>query len=551
MKKVFYFILTVVLTALVSCQKTGPAEPVWVEIPYSVSTDITKVTYNNGYSQKTGDKLRVKGTVREDISGLLTYDSGAGEWSGTLRYLESEGEPEAGVTELTVTLVHADNDDESTYAHGCLGVHTLQEAAERLSLLTGSTTFGSTGKVTLTQQATFVEVTVAFNFIGTGTMVTGETSVDVIVGGNTIASGTADLENVAAQGDPAEYQAHFFMALPGGTAISENDYVDICDRKAYLRNSGAANATLAANTKYTLTRTIDFKPELGDPYWSDGTYGRIAHPSGVEVVGIIVFVNNYADSDESDLAKEARALTEYIAPNLETGVPAKYGHALVMSLRNADPNIKWGSTSTRYTEAVQSPSQTLATTNVRGYLNTQAQGTETAPLAALNYRSGDTHTGVDSGWFLPSIGQWMYSISTRGFGGADPAEDWTVTNNKNWLTQGGLGNLVGVMKSSSSENALVLSLNNRLEVLKQDFGCDYDAFGMTVNGLFGDNYWTSSEYSANQALRMNFGTVEIINNQQYSTIKVSAVTKSNKNFTYSTGGVSYTYPMKVRPFLAF
>lgn len=541
MKKVFYFVLTVVLTALVSCQKQEPAEPVWVEIPYSVSTDITKVTYNNGYSQKAGDKLRVQGTVREDISGLLTYDSVASEWSGSLRYLESEGEPAVG-TALTVTLVHADNADESTYAHGCMSVSTLAEAAEKLSLLTGSTTFGDTGTVILTQQATFVDVTVAINVVGAGSMVTGETSVDVIVGGSTLASGTAEIANVADQGDPAVYQAHFFMVLPGGTSISENDYVEICDRKAYLRNSGASSVTLAANTKYTLNRSIEFKPELGDPYWSDGTYGRIAHPSGVEVVGIIVFVNNYEDSDNSDLAAEARALTEK---------GSDFGHALVMSLRNANPNIKWGGTLTRYTEAVQSPSQTLATTNVSGYLNTQAQRTETAPLAALNYRSGDTHSGVDSGWFLPSIGQWMYSISTRGFGGADPAEDWTVTNNKNWLREGGLGNLVGVMQSDLEENALVFSLNNRLEVLKQHLGCDYDAFGMTVNGLFGDNYWTSSEYSANQALRMNFGTVEMINNKQYSTIKVSAVTKSSKNYTYSSGGVSYTYPMKVRPFLAF
>ena len=541
MKKVFYIILTVVLTALVSCQKTGPAEPVWVEIPYSVSTDITKVSYNNGYSQKAGDKLRVKGVSREDISGLLTYDSGAGEWSGNLRYLESEGEPEAGVTELTVTLVHADNADESTYGHGCLSVSSLPEAAEKLSLLTGSTTFGSTGTVTLTQQATFVQVTVSFDFIGTGTMVTGETSVDVTVGGETIASGTAEIANVAAPGDPADYEAHFFMALPGGTAITENDYVEICDRKAYLRNSGASSVTLAANTKYTLNRTIDFKPELGDPYWSDGTYGRIAHPSGVEVVGIIVFVNNYAANDESDLAVTARALTES---------SYGYGHALVMSLRNAASAVKWRNNSSQQqnsTTYITTPAETLVAANVSGYHNSDLLAGCTAVDYALNYRSGDIHTGVDSGWFLPSIGQWIYSISTRGFGGADPVETWTATDNKNWITKGQLSNLVGVMKSTSSENALVLSLNNRLEVLKQNLGCDYDAFGMSQGNYYGDNYWSSSENTASNAIRMNFGSMETIQGQLYSTIKTSGISKGN-----IAPSSPYDFCiMKVRPFLAF
>ena len=534
MKKVFYFILTVVLAALVSCQKTGPAEPVWVEIPYSVSTDITKVTYNNGYSQKTGDKLRVKGTVREDISGLLEYNNG--QWEGNLRYLQSEGEPAAG-TALTVTLVHADNADEATYGHGCLSVSTLAEAAEKLSLLTGSTTFGSTATVTLTQQATFVQVTVSFDFIGTGTMVTGETSVDVIVGGLKIASGTAEIVNVAAPGDPAEYQAHFFMALPGGTAITENDYVEICDRKAYLRNSGTSSVTLAANTKYTLNRTIEYKPELGDPYWSDGTYGRIAHPAGVSVVGIIVFVNNYASNDNSELAVQARAITE-------DGYG--FGHALVMSLKNAATAVKWGS-GTYTSSYVTTPSATLNVDNISGFHNTSLQSGCTAADYALNYRSGDTHTGTDSGWFLPSIGQWMYSISRRGFGGADPAEDWIVTNGNYWLVNGSIGNLVGVKQGETNENLLVISLNNRLEVLREDFGSDYDSFGMSQGTKYGDNYWTSSEYSSSEALRMNLGSVETIQGHFYSTIKVN---KLGKGKTDPGGDYAFSI-MKVRPFLAF
>lgn len=533
MKKVFWFILTAVLTAFVSCQKQGPAEPVWVEIPYSVSTDITKVTYNNGYSQKAGDKLRVRGVTREDISGILEYNSGVGQWEGNLRYLESEGEPAVG-TELTVTLVHADNDDESTYAHGCLGVSTLAEAAEKLSLLTGSTTFGSTGTVTLTQQATFVQVTVSFDFLGTGTMVTGETSVDVTVGGDHIASGTVEIANVAASGDP-DYEAYFFMALPGGTEITENDYIEICDRKAFLRNSGASSVTLAANKKYTMARTVQFKPELGDPYWSDGTYGRIAHPAGIDIVGIIVYVNK-------DDSAESLAVTE----STHGG-----GHALVMALHNASSGDKWTSINAEaLTPLVTTPAEAVAISNVSGFSNTQAQAGKRAPDYALNYRSGegDDHTN-DTGWFLPSVGQWIYSLSD--FASVDPMENWFNREGKNWITLGKFNDLVFVKEGPADANLLIESLNNRFEVLQNHLGCTYDTFGIlvwdgTVNKyVFSDSYWTSTENSDSQAVRFNLGSVEQKNSKYYSTLKVAAIAKN------STFAWKQECPLKVRPFLAF
>ena len=537
MKKVFYIILTAVLTALVSCQKQGPAEPVWVEIPYSVSTDITKVAYNNGYSQKAGDKLRVQGTVREDISGLLTYDSVAGEWSGNLRYLESEGEPSVG-TALTVTLVHADNADESTYGHGCLSVSGLPEAAEKLSLLTGSTTFGSTDTVTLTQQATFVDVTVSINFVGAGTMVTGETSVDVIVGGSTLASGTAEIANVAAPGDPAVYQARFFMALPGGTTITDSDYAELCDRKVFLRNSGAASATLAANTEYTMSRTLMFKPELGDPYWSDGTYGRVAHPSGVEIVGIIVYVNN-------DDSEEAQAVTEK-----DNGG----GHALVMALRNASSGETWGPSQQFNENFVTTKAGTIAVSNLSGYANTVAQKANVncnAARSAANYRSAynDAHTDHDTGWFLPSVGQWICSISD--FGEVNPKEEWINTSGKTWFTGNIDTNLALVKEGPADANLLIQGLNHRMEVLKNHLGCDYDDFGILVwddtknKYVFSDSYWTSTEKSSSDILRFNLGSVESVKSKYYSTIKVTNVSKT------ATYAWKVECPLKVRPFLAF
>lgn len=534
MKKAFYFILMAVLTAVVSCQKTGPdkAEPVWVEIPFSVNAQISKVNYDNGYSRKDGDKLSVHCASREDISGFLNYDGSDGKWNGHLRYLESEGEPAVG-TPLTVTLVHADNADESTYAHGVMSVSTLKDAAERLSLLTGSINYGATTPVTLYQQATFVETAVTFNFVGTGSMPTGTTSVDVIVGGATVASGTAELQNEAGPGEPADYKARFFMALPGGTTLTENDYLEVCDRVIPLRDAGASAVSLVANKRYTMDRSCDYKPELGDPYWSDGTYGRVSHDPGVEVVGIIVYVNN-------DNSEGSRALTEY---------GAGYGHALVMALHNAAEGMAWGE-KTLHTEKITTANQVVSTSNVSGYANTtESETAVTAAIAARNYRSGqnDTHTS-DSGWFLPSIGQWVYSISTDGFGGADPVDEWTLndTGRSNWLASGTIGNaLIYVKSGSTNVNLLVKSLNDRLEVLRAHFGCEYDSFGMTSGSDFSDNYWSSSEYDANSAIRLNFGSVEKKGSIYYTTVKINKEDKA-KTWTWKE-----PFIMKVRPFLAF
>lgn len=530
MKKQLLFILSAAFLALVSCHKPDPAvkDPVMVSIPIRLSSQVTKVAYDGtGYSIKSGDKLRISGVSRTDISALLDYSSASGEWSGDLWYDAGQSEPENG-TALAATLIHAGNTDESTYAHGCAA--NFQTAVETLSLFTGSLEFGDE-QVTLHQQTSFVNATITFNFTGTGSMATGETSVEVIIGNETIASGSAVIGNGAVSGT---YTSCFTLALPGGTTLTDGGaFMRVCDRDIPMRESGAAAATLAANKSYSINRSCDFKPELGDPYWSDGTYGRISHRPGVEVVGIIVYVNN-------DDTEDSRALTEY---------SYGYGHALVMALHNAAEGVAWGE-KTLHTEKITTSNQVVATTNVSGYNNTTSLETAvTAAIAARNYRSDQNDTHIhDSGWFLPSIGQWLYSISVEGFGGADPVDQWTLndTNHTQWLGNAAIGNaLVYVKSGSTNENLLVKSLNDRLEVLKTDFGCAYDSFGMTVGSDFSDNYWSSSEYDASNAIRLNFGSVEHKGSVYYTTIKINKEDKS-KTWTWKEA-----FPMKVRPFLAF
>jgi hypothetical protein len=338
------------------------------------------------------------------------------------------------------------------------------------------------------------------------------------------------------EGSAHNYQAVFVAAVPGGTEMKGSKR-SICEREVTILPADGDSKVVGKNKKYTLEpRSVDFGPQLGDPFWSDGSYGRISHPAGVSVIGIIVYVN-----DGSDIGN---ALTEKNGDN--------YGHALVMSLRNVFSEGKaWGNKGTLYnTNTITKPSQTMEVSRLSGLANTNsinASGrTDMAAYYASQYRSDQSdNISSTTGWFLPSIGQWIYTISEDGFGGANPASEWMRNDYyTKWLTTGALSDLVLVMPATTA-NALTESLNARLAVLDGDFSCGYDSFGMTSGSDFSDNYWSSSEKSADEALRMNFGSVETYNGNNYSTIKANPV---GKNQTYAW---KEPFIMKIRPFLAF
>lgn len=556
MKK-FIILFAAAILMVLSCEPMSIEENVekpnvdniYTTIHYSlksVSTGTeTKVSYDatNGYSIKTGDKLSIAGKDR-DITGTLIYNTDAHEWQGDLTYKTSEGELVVGTTDLVATLIHADNTNATTYANAVVGSDQssmLKYAVEHYSLLTANYNFGDE-TITLKQQAAFLDVNVTFT--GAPQLQAGTTYADIETPAGT-ASGTTQL--VAAG---SNFTAHFMAVVPAGHNVQDFK-ITLCDRDITFDNS----ATLSANKKYMVNRTIAFKPQNGDPFWSDGTYGRTEHSDpNVSIVGIIVYVNQGNAT--------GNAITE------ET---SGFGHGLVMALHNvpfpgsssalwgADGGVRWRTTSTASTRVtpylVTKPSETLDANKASGLTNTNAiidvLGSNSAAYLAKNY-SLATAPSNTSGWFLPSIGQWMYTISTDGFGGAKPATDWTNNDGKNWLTKGNIGDLVRVMDNNgSTENLLVKSLNDRLELLKAEFAPDendfYDEFGWSVNGEFGDNYWTSSEKADNEAFRMNLGSVETDNQgNKHSTIKPKGETKTRTQANYKSGFI-----MRIRPFLAF
>ena len=531
------FLMVGALLLVASCSAPEIEEVVEVNprttIPFSVvvSTDMTKVSYADAkYAFKTGDSFVVESgsSERDDIEGTLAFD-GDKKLKGEISFETAKGLDNG--TPLTITLINADNSDKDSYAKGIAA--TLQEAVEKYSLFTttlefnSATTESSPQRVSFAQQAAFLEITVTFNVLTT--MPTGVTPVELTTAGGLKLSGNSEIELAG-----SEYKATFVAALPGGTEM-QGSKLSVCEREIAILSS---SKVIEKNKQYKVARSVDFSPQLGDPFWSDGSYGRISHPAGVSVIGIIVYVN-----DGSDIGN---ALTEKNGDN--------YGHALVMSLRNVFSTGKaWGNKGTLYTSnTITSPAQTMEQSRLSGLANTQtinASGrTDMAAYAASQYRSGQSDDlSNTTGWFLPSIGQWIYTISKDGFGGANPASEWMRNDGKGtkWLTAAGkLSDLVLVMPATTA-NALTESLNARLAVLDDDFSCGYDSFGISWESDFSDNYWTSSENSENQALRMNFGSVETYKGSSYSTIKASPVNKDITSYYQNA------FIMKIRPFLAF
>ena len=537
-------------------EKPAVSEKATIPFSLTVTTESTRVSYADGtYQFKAGDKSHVQGVERTGLEGYLTQNGNV--WSGNLSY---DGDKPAVDTPLAITLVHADNTDVSTYAKAIVGSapegsSLLREAVEHYSLFTAdNVTLGSTSAV-LYQQATFLDVTVEFDFDGSHIIDAGKALVDLKTTQGEVTEETDFYEKPNTNGE--DFYVHFMAVIPGNQKVKDFS-LTVGDRPITFTDT---DKDLPRNKKFTVNRTIAFHPQVGDPFWSDGTYGRLRHPDSEEhIVGIVVYVNE----NGGDIAN---AITE---KRTEANGNQLFGHGLVMALTNAAVDVKWGEEKGKIQCTggyITKPEQTLFSTNLSGYSNTESiiaaltgagAVSGSAALLAKNYTYNgfSVSTTSTTGWFLPSIGQWMYTISEDGFGGADPASDWINGNGVRWLESpeyplsGDLGDLIYVKECTDSKlNVLVSSLNDRLAQFQEEFQVAYDPFGdpSSTNNV-SDNYWTSSEKDKDNALRMNLGSVKQRSGKYYSTIKVKGEEKT-KVTVYTEGGVNYK--MKVRPFLAF
>lgn len=516
-------------------------EPQRISIPYSVNAAAseTRIAYGeNGFSIKEGDKILVTGKTRTDIEGYLALtDPSSFTFSGNLTYLSNQEAPDAS-TELVATLVHAGNGNVSSYANAVIGFTDdvpMQEAAENYTLFQAEYTYGDESALALEQKASFLEMTVTVDFqdavgFNEALIPAGQTARINIDDNGTSFEGATTLS--AASGSAVV--AKCLAVVPAGKPLS-SFHISVIDREVAF--GAISERTLEANKKYTVSRSISFQPQLGDPYWSDGTYGRFSHPDA-SLVGLVVYVN-----DGSDLGK---AITEEGNGG---------GHALVMALRNANTKAtvgeQWGN-KTLYSSPITTRAETLSTTPISGYSNTLTQNDANCNAAKLakGYDAAMQEGTTSTGWFLPSVGQWMYAVCA--YVDADPVNQWIDGNSNNWQNKiitnenDTFRSLIHIRKqTSATENLIVSMLNGRMDLLAENYGITCHSFGMYDGTDFADNYWTSSEQNAENGFRMNLGSVEEKKGFYYTTIKVQPLKKSE------VSAWKKSFIMKVRPFLAF
>ena len=251
--------------------------------------------------------------------------------------------------------------------------------------------------------------------------------------------------------------SEFYVALPDLT-VGTYWFSATADSKPYIAKA-TATATSAGNYYQSTVKMAT----LGDLMGDDGKFyaNATAITAPTKAIGVIA----YLGSD---------ATTEAIANG--------GGHGLVLCLKNAASAIAW-STETSTLEFGDDAKVTDAdglkrTTNVSGYTNTKTLAEKTdaatkykAAYAAKNY-AGLTAPAGTTGWFLPSAQQWVKMI--EGLGGlTDGAPSWN-----SWFDN-----------SHSAATAWETAL------AKAGAG-NYDSM---IPYLW---YWSSSEYSANRAVRL-------------------------------------------------
>ncbi len=147
---------------------------------------------------------------------------------------------------------------------------------------------------------------------------------------------------------------------------------------------------------------VSWFPEIGEYYYSDGTFGTSASPSGKTVIGVI-FSNSTSTTDKSH----------------------GWTHGYAMAVKDAMKAVVWGPND------VDTPLPNgSGLSDMDGYTNTQiiknnyAISTSNYPAFyyALNY--GVTAPNNSSGWYLPSCGQW-YQFAIALGGRSSSQTTWT------------------------------------------------------------------------------------------------------------------------------
>jgi hypothetical protein len=306
-----------------------------------------------------------------------------------------------------------------------------------------------------------------------------------------------------------------------GTTITDTDNTQYKDGvPAYSKDS-----QLAANTTYNLSVTIqgrgvtdvtqDITPSsatvtmsvaswipityantfttkkayIGNYYYDDGSWGSVAVPTdGRKTIGIVF-------SNTTSTADQAKGWT----------------HGYAMALKNAASAVAWSTNTSAQEFTTEINTVALMESDIDGYSHTQtiknksgySSTTYPAYYYALNYQSSVSAPAAtnNSGWYLPSEGQW-YSI-IKNLGGITRTMDHPASGWGYWTSNASFVAATAINTYLSAVSGETIDLSSSATLW----------------------FWASSEWSASTACKMDFGMDGSLNLYPYDK---SAVLTSNR-----------------------
>jgi hypothetical protein len=259
--------------------------------------------------------------------------------------------------------------------------------------------------------------------------------------------------------------------------------------RVYLGGTGMSDYTnynVPRNYSYTYNINIDGAdeadvrvrclPNIGDYYYSDGTFGTSLYPSGATVIGI-VFSNTVSATD---------SVNGWL-----------HGHAMAVS-NASSTSIAWSSSTYANTQefTTEITSVSLMESDMSGYTYNQtiknkssyssanypafyyAQNYGTSSIGGTKYAAPTS----SSGWYLPSMGEWYLII--KNLGGITGTIDVTASYGGYW-------------NSPAGTNA-VTAINSYLNKITSS-----DQFVCSNSSTY-NWFWSSSEWSASLANGISF-----------------------------------------------
>ena len=544
--------------AVVSCSKESqplsPApEPVVEEIKPVAKVINYSVSVKNGSSSTkaiidpddpnqrrqvfaTGDQLKISGT---DITGTLNLQSGAGTQSaqfvGTLQYTGSGDEPAPSLA-LSAILTNA-NDKRINNGYSNAISSSLSEAVEQFSNLTATSTYGER-TFNLTQGSTFIN----FDLIAYG--LDGSCTVTITDDNSYSLSGTVTV---------SDEKAVFTASFAGGTTLVNPIVTITSGTKVIKRPFGSASTSLGTNKASKVT---DKAPQIGDIYYSDGTWSRNRQTSGAQALGRIVYVNegssSLAPSGVTDAAQFADGVTEKVNG---------FGHALVIANKDCPlttNGIRW-SQNNYHIRTSDSPAYEQGWFTASSLPDSEAEALRNqlmlssfdaigktdfminndnykkyfAGAKIRNYTPAPASHVVASAWFMPTISQWIASFI--GLGGAPASEQFLFPIDGNYYHSASIyENFYSYSGSGEDDFKMPLNLADKSEYDNLDGNKNYNM----------NFYWSSTQTAYDRVLCIGF-----INSTEHIGVALAHHVKNRTR--EAQDGLAAADGRSARAFLAF